>query len=290
MAAASTRRYHMEIDMTTTWFITGTSSGIGRALTENLLARGDRVAATLRRAGALDDLKTRYGNRLWTATLDVSDAAAVRSTVDRAFAELGRIDVLVSNAGYALFGAAEEVKDDQIRAQIDTNLIGSIQLIRAALPHLRAQGGGRILQVSSEGGQIAYPNFSLYHATKWAIEGFVESVAQEVAPFGITFTLVEPGPARTSFGASLVTPPAMAVYEGTPAGDVRRAIASGAFALTGDPVKMAQAIIDSAASNPAPPRLLLGRDAHQRVRAALVQRLADLDAQRDIAYSTEIDA
>ena len=275
--------------MTTTWFITGTSSGIGRDLTEQLLARGDRVAATVRRADALDAMKARYGSQLWTATLDVTDTAAVRHTVDRAFAELGRIDVVVSNAGYALFGAAEEVEDAQIRAQIDTNLIGSIQLIRAALPHLRAQGGGRILQVSSEGGQIAYPNFSLYHTTKWAIEGFVESVAQEVASFGIAFTLVEPGPARTAFGAGLVSPPPMAAYDATPAGEVRRAIASGAFAITGDPVKMARAIIASTAVTPAPARLLLGLDAHDRVRAALLGRLAALDAQRDIAYSTEID-
>jgi len=142
---------------------------------------------------------------------------------------LGRIDVVVNNAGYRLFGAAEEVSDDQIRHQIDTNLIGSIQVIRAALPHLRAQGGGRILQVSSEGGQIAYPNFSLYHATKWGIEGFVEAVAQEVAPFNIECTIAEPGPAKTSFGGGLVSPPLMDVYEHTPAGEMRRAMTAGTF-------------------------------------------------------------
>jgi short chain dehydrogenase len=150
-----------------TWFITGTSSGFGRTLTEKLLARGDRVAATLRKVNALDDLKVQYGDDLWVASLDVTNAEAVRQIVDRAFVIMGRIDVVVNNAAYGLFGAAEEVSDDQIRHQIDTNLIGSIQVIRAALPHLRAQGGGRILQVSSEGGQIAYPNFSLYHTTKW---------------------------------------------------------------------------------------------------------------------------
>lgn len=183
------------------WFITGASSGFGRVLTEKLLARGDRVAATVRRPDALDDLRAEYGERLWTATLDLTEMAAVRQTVDRAFSELGRIDVVVSNAGYGLFGAAEEVTDEQVRHQIDTNLVGSIALIRAALPHLRAQGGGRILQVSSEGGQVTYPAFSLYHATKWGIEGFVDAVAKEVAPFGIAFTLVEPGPAGTNFGA-----------------------------------------------------------------------------------------
>ncbi len=276
--------------MTKAWFITGTSSGLGRLLTEKLLARGDRVAATLRRVDALDDLHARYGDQLWVAPLDVTDTDAVRDVTDRAFAALGRIDVVVSNAAYGRFGAAEELTDEQIRHQIDTNLIGSIQVIRSALPHLRAQGGGRILQVSSEGGQIAYPNFSLYHASKWAIEGFVESVAQEVAPFGIAFTIVEPGPARTSFSAGLVSPSPMAIYDDTPAGEVRRAVAAGAFALRGDPGKMVDAMIASADREPAPRRLLLGRDAYARVRAALVARVAALDEQRDIAMSTEADS
>jgi len=276
--------------MTKTWFITGTSTGLGRAMTETLLARGDRVAATLRKTDALDDLKARYGGRLWMASLDVTDTPMVRQVVDRAFQELGRIDVVVNNAGYAVFGAAEEADDKQIRQQIDTNLIGSIQVIRAALPHLRAQGGGRIVQVSSEGGQVAYPNFSLYHATKWGIEGFIEAIAQEVAPFDIEFTIIEPGPAKTNFGGGLVSPPPMAVYENTPAGEMRRTVASGAFALLGDASKMAQAMIDSVDRSPAPKRLTLGSDAYARVRAALVDRLAILDAQKNIALSTDKDA
>ena len=275
--------------MPQTWFITGTSSGIGRVLTEKLLARGDRVAATLRTPGVLDGLRAQYGDRLWLAALDVTDTAAVRDVIDRTFQALGRIDVVVNNAGYGLFGAAEEVSDRQIRGQIDTNLIGSIQVIRAALPHLRAQGGGRILQVSSEGGQIAYPNFSLYHASKWAIEGFVEAVALEVAPFGIEFTIVEPGPARTSFGGGLVSPPPMAVYDDTPAGEVRRAVAGGTFAISGDAAKMAQAMIESVDRSPAPRRLTLGSGAYARIRAALADRIAALDAQKDIALSTEAD-
>ena len=272
-----------------TWFITGTSAGFGRLLTEKLLARGEQVAATLRKPDALADLKAQYGAQLWVAALDVTDTAAVRRVVDQAFADLGRIDVVVNNAAYALFGAGEEATDDQIRQQLDTNLTGSIQVIRAVLPHLRAQGGGRILQLSSEGGQIAYPNFGYYHATKWGIEGFVEAVAQEVAPFGIEFTLVEPGPARTNFGGGLVHATPLPAYEATPAGDVRRGVSGGSFAVTGDPVKMVDAMLHSAELSPAPRRLTLGREAYAKIRAALVARLAELDAQQAIAFSTEVD-
>lgn len=273
--------------MTQTWFITGTSSGFGRILTEKLLRRGDRVAATLRKLDALDDLKAEFGDRLWIAAMDLTDTAAIRTAVDRAFAEFGRIDVVVSNAGYGLFGAAEEVTDEQIRHQIDTNLTGSIQLIRAFLPHLRQQGGGRILQVSSEGGQIAYPNFSVYHATKWGIEGFVEAAAQEVAPFGITFTLVEPGPTKTDFARGLVRAEPTDVYDATPAGHVRRAIDSGDFELTGDPMKMSDAILDVAQKSPAPRRLALGSGSYASIRQALTERLAELDAQKDITTAME---
>lgn len=272
-----------------TWFITGTSSGFGRILTEKLLARGERVAATLRKIDALNDLKAQYGEQLWVAPLDVTDAAAVRQVVNQAFADLGRIDVVVNNAAYALFGAGEEADDEQIRQQLDTNLIGSIQVIRAALPHLRAQGGGRVLQLSSEGGQIAYANFSYYHASKWGIEGFVEAVAQEVAPFGIEFTLVEPGPARTSFGGGLVHATPLAEYEATPAGAVRRGVRDGSFAVTGDPAKMVDAMLHSADQSPAPRRLTLGRGAYTQIRAALVERLAALEAQQAVAFSTEAD-
>ncbi len=272
------------------WFVTGTSSGFGRTMVEHLLARGDRVAGTLRKADALNDLKAGYGEQLWTATLDVTNPVGIREVVDQAFAALGRIDVVVNNAGYGLFGAAEEVTDGQIQKQIETNLVGSIQVIRAGLPHLRAQGGGRILQVASEGGQIAYPNFSLYHATKWGIEGFIESVAQEVAPFNIEFAIAEPGPARTSFGVGLVSAPTMEEYRDTPSGEIRRAFASGAFVVKGDPAKMAAAMIDSVDRQPAPKRLTLGSGAYGSIHAALKERLAALEAQHEIALSTDNDA
>jgi NAD(P)-dependent dehydrogenase (short-subunit alcohol dehydrogenase family) len=271
------------------WFITGCSSGFGRALTELVLARGDRVAATVRKVGALDDLKAKYGDDIWVTQLDVTDTEAVRRVVDRVFAKMG-VDVVVSNAGYGLFGAAEELSDEQIRRQIDTNLVGSIQVIRAALPHLRAHGGGRILQLSSAGGQITFPNFSVYHTTKWAIEGFIESVAQEVGRFNIEFTIVEPGAARTNFGRALNYAPPMAIYANTPAGEFRHAIAAAAFHTPGDPLKIANAMMDSVDRKPAPARLALGSDAYTLVRAALVKRLAALDAQKDIAFSTDINA
>ena len=275
--------------MSRNWLITGTSSGLGREMVELLLARGDHVAATLRKRGALDPLQMRYRERLWVAELDVTDSDAVRAVVDGAFNELGRIDVVVNNAGYGLFGAAEEVSDNQIRHQIDTNLIGSMQVIRAAIAHLRAQGGGRILQVSSEGGQIGYPCFSVYHATKWGIEGFIESVSQEVAPFGIEFTIAEPGPARTRFGVAKVDAPSMAVYNSTPVGDMRRALNSGTFVVKGDPVKMAKAMIDSVGQTPAPKRLALGSSTYHSIKTALTDRLATLDTFREVTLSTDTD-
>ena len=152
-----------------TWLITGASSGLGRIMTESLLARGDRVAATVRRPGALDELIARYGDRLRVMVVDLTDTALMRGEVDAAFAALGRIDVVVSNAAYGLFGAVEEVSDEQMERQIATNLIAPMQLVRACLPHLRRQGGGRIVQISSEGGQVIYPSFGVYHADRKSV-------------------------------------------------------------------------------------------------------------------------
>jgi NAD(P)-dependent dehydrogenase (short-subunit alcohol dehydrogenase family) len=271
--------------MTTTWLITGSSSGFGRLLTERLLARGDRVAATVRRPEALDGLRAEHGDRLWTGLLDVTDAEQARRVMTAAFGALGPIDVVVSNAGYGLLAAVEEASDDQIRRVIDTNLLGSINVIRAALPHLRAQGYGQILQVSAAGGQTSYPYFGFYVASKWGIEGFCETVAREVAPFGISLTIVEPGATPTGFGRAVDTTPAMPEYDQSPAGQVRRAIASGGFTFPSDPAKIAAAMTDLVDSGAKPLRLTLGSDAYDDVHASLTGRLTELEAQREVAFS-----
>jgi NAD(P)-dependent dehydrogenase (short-subunit alcohol dehydrogenase family) len=272
-----------------TWFITGTSSGLGRIMTERLLNRGDRVAATVRREDALADLQQKHRENLSVMRLDLTDTSGIRTTVGEAFRHLGRIDVVVSNAAYGLVGAAEELTDTQIDHQIATNLTGSIQLIRAALPYLRQQGGGRIVQVSSEGGQMAYPGFSLYHATKWGIEGFVETVAQEVASFGIDFILAEPGPTATNFGAGIVMAPPIAAYEATPAGAVRRAVSERTFEIKGDAGRAVDALIAAADSAKPPLRLPLGSTAYIDLMRELARRLAEIEAQRDVAFSADRD-
>ncbi|MGO4870136.1 MAG: SDR family oxidoreductase [Roseiarcus sp.] len=271
-----------------TWFITGVSGGFGRELTDQLLECGDRVVGTVRDMGKVADLIERYPEAFHVETLDVTDTAAVREVVERSFARLGRIDVVISNAGYGLFGAAEEFTDEQIDHMIATNLVGSIQLIRAALPHLRAQGGGRIIQISSYGGQVAFPGNSMYHATKWGIEGFVESVAQEVAPFGIGMTIVEPGGARTEFryGSAQVaklTP----TYDNNPAHSFLRMLDPKNGLAPGDPARMAARIIESVDIEPAPLRVVLGSQALESTLATLRKRIVGFEAQTKLAASTD---
>jgi NAD(P)-dependent dehydrogenase (short-subunit alcohol dehydrogenase family) len=271
-----------------TWLITGVSSGFGRELTEQLLERGDRVVGTVRDTSKVSDLRGKYPDTFRADVLDVTDTAAVRQVVDRAFAELGRIDVVISNAGYGLFGAAEELTDEQVEHIIATNLTGSIQLIRSALPHLRAQGGGRVIQISTYGGQVAFPGNSLYHATKWGIEGFAESVAQEVAPFGIGMTIVEPGGARTEFryGSAQVAD-LMPVYDSTPAHSFLKMLDPASGLAPGDPARMAARIIESADIEPAPLRMVLGSQALDTTLATLRTRVADFETQAELAASTD---
>jgi NAD(P)-dependent dehydrogenase (short-subunit alcohol dehydrogenase family) len=271
-----------------TWFITGVSSGFGRQLTEQLLERGDRVIGTVRDTGKVADLLERYPETYHAELLDVTDTAAIHEVIKRSFAELGRIDVIISNAGYGLFGAAEELSDEQVEHIVATNLLGPIQLIRAALPHLRAQGGGRVIQISSYGGQVAFAGNSLYHATKWGIEGFVESVAQEVAPFGIGMTIVEPGGARTEFryGSAQVAQ-LLPVYDQTPAHSFLKMLDPKNGLAPGDPARMAARIIESVDVEPAPLRMVLGSQALESTLATLRKRIEGFEAQRDLAASTD---
>lgn len=271
-----------------TWFITGISSGFGRHITEQLLERGDRVFGTVRNLGKVADLSTRYPQTFQAALLDVTNVAAIRHTVTEAFARFGRIDVVISNAGYGLFGAAEELSDEQVDQIIATNLAGSIQLIRAVLPHLRGQGGGRIIQISTYGGQVAFAGNSMYHATKWGIEGFAESVAQEVAGFGIGVTIVEPGGARTEFryGSAQVAT-LTETYANTPAHAFQRMLDPKNGLAAGDPVRMATRIIESVEIEPAPLRMVLGSQALQSTLDTLRKRVANFETQTELAASTD---
>jgi NAD(P)-dependent dehydrogenase (short-subunit alcohol dehydrogenase family) len=271
-----------------TWLITGVSSGFGRELTSQLLNRGDRVIGTVRDTSKIADLTDSYPETFIPEMLEMTDRTAVRHLVDRAFDQLGRVDAIVSNAGYGLFGAAEELSDDQVEHIIATNLTGSITLIRAALPHLRHQGGGRIIQISSYGGQVAFPGNSLYHATKWGIEGFCEAVAAEVAPFGIGITIIEPGGARTEFryGSARIAD-LMPEYDNSPAHAFQRMLDPANGLAPGDPARMAARIIDSVDIEPAPLRMMLGSQALESTIDTLRQRIDDFEQQTDLAASTD---
>ena len=199
---------------TRTWFVTGASRGLGRAVTTAALERGDRVAATARDLATLDDLVAEHGDAVLPLRLDVTHPEQARTAVRTAARELGRIDVVVNNAGYGLFGTVEEITPEQLRAQLDVNLFGVLHVTQVALPVLRAQGAGHIVQVSSSSGVAAWPGLGGYSASKWALEGLSESLAQEVAGFGIHVTLVEPGPVDTEWrGGSAVRAAELPAYD-----------------------------------------------------------------------------
>ncbi|WIX75094.1 SDR family oxidoreductase [Amycolatopsis carbonis] len=252
------------------WFITGTSRGFGRQWAEAALARGDKVAATARDTATLDDLAAKYGEHVLPLALDVTDKSAVDSAVARAHDRFGRLDVVVNNAGYGLFGAIEEISEEQARAQIETNLFGALWVTQAAVPILRAQGSGHILQVSSIGGVLAFPNLGLYHASKWGLEGFSTSLAQEVAPFGVHVTIVEPTGYSTDWsGRSAVHAEPLAQYE--PARQARAARTRPG--MVGDPTATSDAILTLVDAADPPLRLFLGRDQIPRVEQEYSARL-----------------
>lgn len=272
--------------MSRTWLITGVSSGFGFEMTKILLEAGDTVIGTVRNTKKVEELIEKYQDTFDCRILDVTEVPAIHKLVEDVFRKHRKIDVVVSNAGYGLFGCAEELSDEEINHIIATNLTGSIMLIRDSLPHLRIQGGGRIIQMSTYGGQVAYPANSMYHATKFGIEGFCEAVAQEVAQFGIGVTLVEPGGARTEFryGSAKVAK-LMPEYENCH-GFLDMLDASKGLA-PGDPVKMAQRIIESVDKMPAPLRMVLGSQALKATIDRLEERVVDYKTQTELAASTD---
>ena len=238
-----------------TWFITGTSRGFGREWTKAALERGDRVAATARDPSTLDDLGTEHGDALLAMSLDVTDREAAFAAVRRAHEHFGRLDVVVNNAGYGHFGMVEEISEQEARAQIETNLFGALWVTQAALPLLRQQAAGHIIQVSSIGGISAFSGVGMYHASKWGLEGISQALAQEVSDFGIHVTLVEPGGFSTDWsGPSAKRSEPIAAYD-----ELReRQQQWRASNVPGDPAASAAAILRVVDADPPPLRVFFG--------------------------------
>jgi NAD(P)-dependent dehydrogenase (short-subunit alcohol dehydrogenase family) len=259
--------------MSKIWFITGAGRGFGREFTEAALSRGDKVAATVRDASALDDLVARHGDALLPLQLDVTDRAGVFAAVAGAQETFGRIDVVVNNAGYGLFGAVEEITEQQLRDQLEVNLFGVLHVTQAVLPVLRDQGAGHIVQISTIGGQAAFPSLGGYHASKWALEGLTESLAQEVAGFGIKVTLVEPGSYGTDWaGSSAVHAAPQAQYDGLRAAMAERR-ATTPPGMTGDPAAAGPALLRIVDAEQPPLRVLFGTAPTMLLPQILQQRL-----------------
>ena len=242
--------------MTKTWFITGASKGFGREWAEAALERGDKVAATARNLETLDALVDTYGDAVLPIQLDVTDRDADFDAVKRAADHFGKLDVVINNAGYGHFGMIEEVTEDEVRSQVETNLFGALWVTQAALPIMRAQGSGHIIQVSSIGGISAFPTVGAYHASKWALEGFSQSLAQEVAGFGIDVTLIEPGGYSTDWSG----PSAKHSEENPAYTDVREAAKSRPSAASkGDPTATRDAILKVVDAEEPPLRIFFGK-------------------------------
>ena len=262
--------------MNKTWLITGTSSGLGYLMMKKLLERGDNVFATLRKLELLDELKQQYPNSLKTAHLELTNRNEINTVVAKAFDTFGEIDVVVSNAGYGIFGAVEEMTDEMIVHQIEVNLLGSIRLVKAVIPYLRSQSnGGHIIQISSEGGQIAYPGFSLYHTSKWGIEGFIESVSRDLSPFNIKFTIAEPGPTGTNFASSINMTTPMEDYKATPVQEMRDFLNEG-FGELDDAAEVVNEIITTNDLEIPPFRIAIGKRAKADIKKHLTERLKSI--------------
>ena len=270
------------------WVITGVSSGFGYEMVKQVLSRGDKVLGTVRKTAPVEDLIARYPNQFHVEIVDMRDRKAVKQLGQKTEELFSTIDVIVSNAGYGLFGAAEELSDEEIDDIIATNLTGSIDFIRAFLPIMRKKQHGRIIQISSYGGEVAFAGNSLYHATKWGIEGFCDSLSQEMAPFNIGVTIVEPGGARTEFrykSAKIAKP--IEAYDNTPAHAFQKMLDRKNGLAAGDPERMAARIIESVDITPAPLRVVLGSGALKTTIEVLKRRLEDFKGQEQLAASTD---
>ena len=269
------------------WFITGTSKGFGHIWAKAALARGDSVAATARDAKTLQPLVEQYGEQVLALTLDVTDRAAVTATVAETIQRFGRLDVAVNNAGYGLFGTIEEVSEAEARAQVETNLFGALWVTQAVLPQMRTQGSGHILQISSIGGVNAFPTIWLYHASKWGLEGFSQSLAAEVAQFGIKVTLIEPGGYDTDWsGPSAQHATRMPIYDGI---REARACAARATFAPGDPDASGPAILKVVDAPDPPLRLFLGTVGLPMTKADYARRIETWEAWNDVAVEAQGD-
>jgi NAD(P)-dependent dehydrogenase (short-subunit alcohol dehydrogenase family) len=269
-----------------TWFITGTSKGFGRVWAEAALERGDNVAATARKTETLDALVEKYGDKVLPLQLDVTDKSAVESAVKEAHEKFGQLDVVINNAGYGLFGMVEELSEEQARQQMETNYFGTLWLTQAVLPILRKQGSGHIIQVSSIGGVNAFPNLGGYHASKWAVEGFTQSLAQEVGMFGIKVTLVEPGGYATDWGAS-------SAVNATPneAYDTFRSMLEEGRTKNpsnpGDPKATGPVMLELVDMEKPPLRMFFGKFINELIHGEYENRLAEWDAHKELSEKAQ---
>ncbi|KWX66870.1 SDR family oxidoreductase [Mycobacterium sp. NAZ190054] len=268
------------------WFITGASRGFGREWTIAALERGDKVAATVRDLSTLDDLTTKYGDALLPLKLDVTDRAADFAAVAQAHDHFGRLDIVVNNAGYGQFGFIEELSEQEARDQIETNVFGALWITQAALPYLRAQRSGHIIQVSSIGGITAFPNVGIYHASKWALEGFSQALAQEVADFNVHVTLIEPG----GFATDWAGPSAKHATELPDYADAHRKSAEQRASRTsrpGDPTASANAVLKIVDAAEPPLRVFFGELPLQLARADYESRLATWEQWQPVAIEAQ---
>ena len=277
--------------MSKVWLVTGSASGLGRNIAEAVLASGDRLVATARDPRRLEDLVKSHGTRVRAVALDVVDEKAAGAAVQAAVDACGRLDVVVNNAGYGDVAPFEQLSPERFKAVMDTNFYGVVNVTRAALPVMRKQKRGWILQISSVGGRLALPGSAPYHAAKWAVGGFTEALAQEVAPFGVKVTALEPGGMRTNWGtrAHQDMPDLLPEYEPS-VGAIVKALHSMWGHENSDPAKVAGVILKLAASDRLPAHLLIGSDAVRYAAEAEAARKAEADRWELLSVSTDADA